>query len=646
MIINTYNVYRRGPYKTGETPPAWRKISTVTSEPVQGAYTFTDLLDECYGCEPVLYDYYVTSFDEISGESIAEQNLKQVEVQCTVVLPVAGDRAYITKYDTNIVGETLPVTASHSDIVSYSIVTPPDEETGALYDLDNFSTTGEWSFNPDPNFAGGLTFEWEVLDSCGNTDRGIVTIVVEYHSSDEFIIPDSYDLVAQQDVEGVRKAIEGLEMVPGQIGNINSVSALRSRDNAYKLTKSGIVDIIFEEANYGCTDPNMFNYNPLAEFDDGNCIPYIYGCTDENYQEYDTESNSTCTDPTCSFPDNYSLLLHFNDDGTGEVFDSSKYEIPVFASEAALDTSVVKFGTSSCFFDGADDYVAVAAISNNAPNPILTLSGDFTIDFWAKSNNLLSIQTLIGSHDPSSGNDGYQGLELERFNVGSSETYFWLRAEDTSGQGSINYQLVVPVAINAVDWFHYALIRYNGQIKLYINGISSTFGAANTAVFNHASYGILYIGASPSNFPVFTNHFDGYIDEFRIVNGEALWISDFSSNLPTSESSAAGCVYEGCVPCETLLGCTSPWADNYDANADVDDGSCYKSGCTEDWAENFDTNATINDGSCYKNGCTYSWADNIDENATIDNGTCVLAACNQSWADNFDANATSEEGSC
>tara|TARA_R110002012_G_scaffold219714_5_gene391237 strand:- start:756 stop:3338 length:2583 start_codon:yes stop_codon:yes gene_type:complete len=29
----------------------------------------------------------------------------------------------------------------------------------------------------------------------------------------------------------------------------------------------------------GCTDPTMWNYNPLANCDDGSCIPFIYGCT-------------------------------------------------------------------------------------------------------------------------------------------------------------------------------------------------------------------------------------------------------------------------------------------------------------------------------------------------------------------------------
>ena len=47
-----------------------------------------------------------------------------------------------------------------------------------------------------------------------------------------------------------------------------------------------------------------------------------------------------------------------------------------------------------------------------------------------------------------------------------------------------------------------------------------------------------------------------------------------------------------------IEGCTDPQADNYDANAMLDDGSCEYSGCTDPNAQNYDPNATIDDDSC------------------------------------------------
>jgi hypothetical protein len=48
----------------------------------------------------------------------------------------------------------------------------------------------------------------------------------------------------------------------------------------------------------------------------------------------------------------------------------------------------------------------------------------------------------------------------------------------------------------------------------------------------------------------------------------------------------------------TVLGCTDAAADNFDALATTDDGSCTYSGCTDASADNYDALATTDDGSC------------------------------------------------
>ena len=49
----------------------------------------------------------------------------------------------------------------------------------------------------------------------------------------------------------------------------------------------------------------------------------------------------------------------------------------------------------------------------------------------------------------------------------------------------------------------------------------------------------------------------------------------------------------------TVLGCTDPTANNYDASANTDDGSCTYDvlGCTDPLADNYDATATVDDGS-------------------------------------------------
>ena len=63
----------------------------------------------------------------------------------------------------------------------------------------------------------------------------------------------------------------------------------------------------------------MFNYNPLANTDNGSCIPFIYGCTDANAYNYDplanTNDNSCCLIAGCtdSTALNYNQFACFDD---------------------------------------------------------------------------------------------------------------------------------------------------------------------------------------------------------------------------------------------------------------------------------------------------------------------------------------------
>jgi len=93
-------------------------------------------------------------------------------------------------------------------------------------------------------------------------------------------------------------------------------------------------------------------------------------------------------------------------------------------------------------------------------------------------------------------------------------------------------------------------------------------------------------------------------------------------------------------------GCTNDSADNYDSNANNDDGSCVFSGCTNPAADNYDANANNDDGSCVISGCTNPAADNYNDDATSDDGSCVISGCTDSVADNYNAAATSDDGSC
>ena len=101
-----------------------------------------------------------------------------------------------------------------------------------------------------------------------------------------------------------------------------------------------------------------------------------------------------------------------------------------------------------------------------------------------------------------------------------------------------------------------------------------------------------------------------------------------------------------------IYGCTDSNANNYDSNATIDDGSCTfdVSGCIDNTAANYNANATVDDGSCtyIVYGCTDSNANNYDPTATNDNGSCTytISGCTDNTADNYNPNADIDDGSC
>jgi len=101
-----------------------------------------------------------------------------------------------------------------------------------------------------------------------------------------------------------------------------------------------------------------------------------------------------------------------------------------------------------------------------------------------------------------------------------------------------------------------------------------------------------------------------------------------------------------------IFGCTDTDANNYNSEANVDDGSCTYDvfGCLDMDALNYNPLANINDGSCEYDvfGCTDSFATNYNPLATVDDGSCViyLAGCTDPEALNYNPEALEDDGSC
>lgn len=103
-----------------------------------------------------------------------------------------------------------------------------------------------------------------------------------------------------------------------------------------------------------------------------------------------------------------------------------------------------------------------------------------------------------------------------------------------------------------------------------------------------------------------------------------------------------------CIP--VVTGCMDSTSANYNALANVDDGSCMPiiMGCMNEFALNYDSTATVDDGSCIAvvNGCTDSVAYNYNPSANVDDSTCIYLGCTDMIACNYDSGANVDNGGC
>lgn len=140
--------------------------------------------------------------------------------------------------------------------------------------------------------------------------------------------------------------------------------------------------------------------------------------------------------------------------------------------------------------------------------------------------------------------------------------------------------------------------------------------------------------------------FMGQIGNSNFTANTVNIISPFAiSNIQYCNNDADG---DGICDENESAGCTDPDALNYNADAEVDDGSCIAVvlGCTDESADNYNEAANTDDGTCSIAGCMNNEAQNYNEAATIDDGSCIVTGCTDQNAFNYNANATEDDESC
>ena len=233
------------------------------------------------------------------------------------------------------------------------------------------------------------------------------------------------------------------------------------------------------------------------------------------------------------------------------------------------------------------------------------------MSFWVKLNDLNSNNTIIARHNNSS------NIFALNYEVATSSFHFMTRDDDGS-----NYHNYYDFKPNQGQWYHITMQRERGVAKrLYVDGVLEyEIEDPNSWL----TFPDLRIGANEQNFSSADMYFDdlqlwnialtkdqifsymvnspsgdennivGYYNFDEIINGNQLHDLSNSSN----NGIIYGASLNGDIPPEIIPGCTDIYAENYNPDANYDDGSCSGYPNQENYAVSFDgEGAHINMGS-------------------------------------------------
>jgi len=213
-------------------------------------------------------------------------------------------------------------------------------------------------------------------------------------------------------------------------------------------------------------------------------------------------------------PDHDTLLLISSDtsDGSTTFTDSSEFGRTItVVGNSQHDTAQKKFGASSMYFDGTDDYIHVP----NSTDWEFRGDGSFTIDFWMKTTN--------GGRDylvTKGASGAWSAIELDFRMDGSG--YIEVQMSDDGGTGK---QLNSTTDVSDGNWHHIALVRLGTRFDIYVDGTSEDTETSSLTILNKST--TYAIGADSNG----NNNYTGHLDEVRISN-VARWDADFTP--PTS----------------------------------------------------------------------------------------------------------------
>lgn len=211
------------------------------------------------------------------------------------------------------------------------------------------------------------------------------------------------------------------------------------------------------------------------------------------------------------------MLLH------GDDLTESANNLPVTNNSVTVVDDSGAFGGKALNFSGSGQHLSIT-------DDTLSLPGDFTIDFRLYNAGSTSWRGIFETAGATSSNWTFHKGGL---NISLGDGSNLLFAGIAKGGGTYSTLNTPANSVPVGTWSHIALVRSNGVMTFYINGVSSASLSDSEAV---TTDGTILIGKHDIRDDMYLN---GKIDEFR-VSSVARWTSNFTPPTEAYPNDEAG----------------------------------------------------------------------------------------------------------
>ena len=213
------------------------------------------------------------------------------------------------------------------------------------------------------------------------------------------------------------------------------------------LGGSSVYDVVGDCLVEGCMDPNAYNFNPDADYQNSDiCIPKIYGCTDTAADNYDENapintSDSTmceylgCTDPQSQ---NYNESANTND---GSCISWAQI---VADLESDLDSMMNNSGVTQADLDAA-----VAAAQTAAATELASVQNELTItqeevEYWMMEADMWQDDAMMLDSEAMMNYDMWMQAQADAMMYHDMYEETLINCETSTGVTYSDYYLSLP----------------------------------------------------------------------------------------------------------------------------------------------------------------------------------------------------------